>query len=61
MWTTPERPLRQVPGNDLSPKGIDAAEDKISACVKDGRKVASGLGKLSKSSETLAAKVRSGS
>lgn len=52
--------LRKFLGNDLSPKGIDAASDKISDCNKDGRKVAAGLGKLSKSSEALAAKLRTG-
>jgi chromosome segregation ATPase len=50
--------LRKFLGNDLSPKGIDAASDKAEDCGKDGRKVAAGLGKLSKSSEALASKLR---
>jgi hypothetical protein len=52
--------LRKFLGNDLSAKGIEAASDKIGDCAKEGRKVAAGLGKLSKSSEALAAKLRSG-
>jgi hypothetical protein len=44
--------------NDLTPDGIDAVSGRISDVTKDGRKVAARMGDLSKSSETLASKLR---
>lgn len=50
--------LRAYLGNDLTPDGIEAVSGRISDAAKDGRKVAVGLGELSKSSDALAAKMR---
>lgn len=52
------RDLRTFLGNDLTPKGIETVSGRIRDAAKDGRKVASGLGKLSKSSEEIASKMR---
>lgn len=50
--------LRTFLGNDLSAKAIESVSGKIADGVKDGRKLAAGLGKLSKSSTELASKLR---
>lgn len=52
------RDLRTFLGNDLTKKGIDTASGRIEDTAKNGRKVASGLGKLSKASEEIASKMR---
>lgn len=50
--------LRTYLGNDLTPNGIDAVSGRIGNTAKSGRKLADGLGRLSKSSDTLAAGLR---
>jgi thiamine pyrophosphate-dependent acetolactate synthase large subunit-like protein len=50
--------LRTYLGNDLTEPGIEAVASRISDTTKDGRKLAGGLGKLSKSSTTVAEKLR---
>jgi len=50
--------VRTFLGNDLTPKGIDTVSGRIGDAAKEGRKFAAGLGKLSKSSTDLAAKMR---
>ncbi len=50
--------LRAYLGNDLTADGIQAASGKIKDVTKDGRKIAVKLGELSKTSETLASKMR---
>lgn len=47
--------LRTYLGNDLTPGGIDSVSGRVKDTASDGRKLAEGLGKLSKSSDTLAA------
>jgi hypothetical protein len=51
--------VRTFLGNDLTPAGIANVAGRITSYGKDGRKVAEGLGKLSKSSGDLAASLRS--
>lgn len=50
--------VRTFLGNDLTPQGIETVSGRISDAAKEGRKFAAGLGKLSKSSTDLAAKMR---
>jgi hypothetical protein len=46
--------LRTYLGNDLTPGGIDSVSGRIKDTASEGRKLAESLGKLSKSSDTLA-------
>lgn len=50
--------VRTFLGNDLTAKGIETVSGRIADAAKEGRKFAAGLGKLSKSSEMLASKMR---
>jgi hypothetical protein len=50
--------LRTFLGNDLTPKGIETVAGRIADTVKEGRKVAAGLGKASKASEEVAKTLR---
>lgn len=52
------RDLRTFLGNDLTPAAIETVSGRIADATKEGRKLASGLGKLSKTSEEVASTMR---
>lgn len=50
--------LRTFLGNDLTPKGIETVSGRVEDSAKEGRKLAAGFGKLSKTSDSLASSMR---